>query len=179
MSDNPGEPAAPDAGGEKTPENQKAGQPDAQEVQTLIGQKKHFQEKSEKLEKELYDTQQKLAAQSPTPSRSLDAREFAKLLNQGYADTDIEFVETVMKSTNKPANEVLEMPHVKKALEATKAERQSAQATPAPSGPVSFGGIGRSGAVPPSSFNKGVPSSEIPAEKKLSFQEWKAKRAGK
>ena len=179
MSEQNGEPGTPqNPGGENLP-NPTPVQADVQKViGELSGQKKHFQEKSEKLEKELFETQQKLVAQSPAPARSLDAKEFATLLYEGYTEDDITFLETVMKSTGKSAKEVREIPHVKKALEGTKAERQSQQATPVPSSPVSFGGLGRSGPTASSYFEGGKVVNPNP--EKPSFKEWQAKRrAGK
>lgn len=106
-----------------------------------------------------------------TDKRPLDAREYAKLLNSGYSDDDIDFVENYMKSTGKSAKETLEVPHVKKALEGIKSEKESEQATPSPSKRISS-----------TQTAEGKPIKDLPESERAkhrSFQTWKQRKASK
>jgi len=63
----------------------------------------------------------------------LDARTYARLLNQNYSEEEIDSIETMMKATGKPLPEVIEMPFVKGGVESLRAQKKVEQATPSPS----------------------------------------------
>lgn len=155
---------------------------------TEIARKKHFRTKfhsEEELRKKAEEdletykkdnpaekTEKTETTQTPTAppeKKVLDAKAFAVLLHKGYTSEDIEFVETVMQSTEKTAKEVMEMDYVKNALEAAKTKRESQQETPPPSDKVSSMSIGDKAYKDLSDEEK---------KSNFSYEGWKKKKAG-
>lgn len=92
--------------------------------------------------------------------RKLDAREYAKALNAGYSDEEIDYVESVMVATGKSFKDVIELPYVKLGIEAARQKAKSEQTTPPPSDRISTPG-----------------KPEKPKGK--SFEEWKREKTEK
>ncbi len=154
-----------------------------EELQTAKGQKAHFQEKSQKLEEKVKTLEEKLAEKGEvkedepaekTPEQSdeskvvLDAREYARLLNEGYSDKEIGFVERTAQAEKKTVKEVLEDEFVKAAIEKTRSDSKSEQVTPPPSSKVSR-----------LETLTGKPLKDMTPEEReegLSFEAWKAKK---
>jgi len=71
--------------------------------------------------------------EEPSPS-VVNAREYARLLNEGYSDSEIDFVEKVMKTEGmKAAKDALEKEWVKTSIESLRQQREVEESVPSPS----------------------------------------------
>ncbi len=119
-------------------------------LQTTAAQKKHFRDKSVKLEAELAETKKakldletKLKDSLPTGETKpvFDANKFTDEINQkvelrleGYDNGEIEDIFAFAKAKNLSVKEAKEHPFVKKAIEGLQQEKKARASTPQPSG---------------------------------------------
>lgn len=124
--------------------NQVSDEETQKKIQTLNAQRTHWRDKEKKStaalqqrEEENKLLQEKLAQfEAPQETEKqqtiLDAREYARLLNQNYSEEEIDSIEIMMKATGKPLTEVVSMPFVKSGVEGLRAQKKVEQATPSP-----------------------------------------------
>lgn len=88
---------------------------------------------------------------TPSSQTVLDAREYSRLLHQGYSEKQIDVVERFAKAEGRKASELLNDPVVKAALEGVKTQERAEAASPS--------GSGRTPNIPQKGFNE-LPSAE-------------------
>ena len=173
-----GNPETQNPGGEQTPPNQPGeGQPQSPDLQTALGQKKHFQEKSAKLEGENVELKKELATFKMTPQGDDQWKKRMDFVvsNRDLSKDEVDEVIAYADGKKISYDDALKSPFVSKGLQTLRSEKRSEQVTPPPSRPVvsTFGSPTNASYNPPK-FEGGKSTTQI--EGKDSFQEWRGKR---
>jgi len=99
--------------------------------QVLFNRAKQAEDTKKKQREELEKLRPK--KEEPKAQPTLDAREYARLLHQGYSEEEIDFVEKQVKVLGKPASDVLKDAFTLSAIRGVREKKKAEQATPSPS----------------------------------------------